>query len=153
VAAGSQGMGFWLAFPEHPTGLSANANISPRRTPLGEFSSNVAHSNDQRGLFVDEGPRPDGSTVSTLYDPRQNPADSRSNSVVTESKSFVGYKNRILGVWLRGRNQRIVAATLADNAIGATLAGRQLLDTEIAYCKTRSSWAKRRIRAIPLNGR
>jgi cell surface hyaluronidase len=55
VAAGSQGMGFWYALPEHPTGLSANASIWPRRTPLGEFSGNVARSNDGDGLHVGRG--------------------------------------------------------------------------------------------------
>ncbi|HLL45637.1 MAG TPA: G8 domain-containing protein, partial [Longimicrobiaceae bacterium] len=37
VAAGSQGFGFWYALPEHPTGLSTDASVWPRRTPLGEL--------------------------------------------------------------------------------------------------------------------
>ncbi len=53
MAAGSQGQGFWMAFPEHPTGLSANPNIWSRRMPLGEFSGNVARSNDSDGPHVD----------------------------------------------------------------------------------------------------
>src|SRR6187402_664614 len=49
VAAGSDSTGFWLAFPEHPTGKFEGTEISkatwPRRTKLREFKGNVAHSN------------------------------------------------------------------------------------------------------------
>jgi G8 domain/PA14 domain len=121
VAAGSQGTGFWYALPEHPTGLSTNANIWPRRTPLGEFSGNVAHSNEDTGLNVDDGPRPDGSTETANYRPRQNPA-ADSPPVPAEFGDITAYKNRTRGVWLRGGYLRLVGAKLADNAIGATFA-------------------------------
>ncbi|RYZ61155.1 MAG: transmembrane domain-containing protein, partial [Proteobacteria bacterium] len=49
VAAGSDATGFWLAFPEHPTGAFEGTDRSkaawPRRMKLGEFKGNVAHSN------------------------------------------------------------------------------------------------------------
>src|SRR5690606_17914181 len=49
VAAGSDENGFWLSLPEHPNGAhlgtEASLNTWPRRTPLGEFRGNVAHSN------------------------------------------------------------------------------------------------------------
>jgi len=136
VAAGSRGNGFWLAFPEHPTGLFAKDHPSetaatwPRRTPLGEFSGNVAHSNDGDGLHVDGGPRPDGTTESAYYYPRENPADTGSSPVVASFEDFVGYKNRNEAVWLRGRNHRLVGATLADNAIGATFASEESFLTD-----------------------
>src|SRR5690606_27996967 len=45
VAAGSDQIGFWLAFPEHPTGQfegsEVSANTWPRRTTLREFRGNV----------------------------------------------------------------------------------------------------------------
>ncbi len=131
VAAGSQGNGFWLAFPEHPTGLFASVKSSeaaliwPRRTPLGEFSGNAAHSNDGDGLHVDGGPKLDGTTESTFYNPRENPADAKSAPVIAEFRGFTGYKNRGEAVWLRGRNHRLVETTLADNAIGATFASEE----------------------------
>jgi hypothetical protein len=121
VAAGSEGMGFWYALPEHPTGLSTNTNVWPRRTPLGEFSGNVAHSNDDTGLHVDDGPSPDGSAETSNYRPRENPATS-SLAVPAEFTDFTSYKNRNRGVWLRGSDLRLVGAKLADNAIGATFA-------------------------------
>ena len=93
VAAGSDGHGFWLAFPEHPTGLFAatfpteNQIIGPRRTPLGEFSGNVAHSNGGDGLHLDRGPRPDGHTETPHHHARQDPGDPGSASVVTDPRA------------------------------------------------------------------
>lgn len=125
VAAGSEGFGFWLAFSEHPTGLSKDEGVWPRRTPLGLFSGNVAHSNNDDGLHVDNGPRPDGEVETTYYYPREDPADGGSEEVIANFENFVGYKNRNRAVWLRGENHRLVGATLADNGIGATFASHE----------------------------
>lgn len=128
VAAGGFGIGFWLAFPEHPTGLFAKdrpaetAAIWPRRTPLGEFFGNAAHSYEGDGLHVDRGPSPDGTVETTHHSAHENPADTRSPEVITRFESFVGYKNRQRAVWLRGSNHILQNATLADNGIGATFA-------------------------------
>ncbi len=124
VAAGSQGFGFWYALPEHPTGLSTNASVWPRRAALGEFSGNVAHSNRSAGLNVDDGPRPDGTTETTSYRPRQDPA-AESPAVVAEFRGFTAYKHGGRAVWLRGSSQRLVGAMLADNGIGATFAASE----------------------------
>jgi len=130
VAGGSQGMGFWYALPEHPTGLSANTTIWPRRTPLGEFSGNVAHSNDGDGLHVDGGPNQTTlESETTNYRPRQDPA-AGSPPVVSRFEGFVGYKNRHRAVWLRGSDHRLVDATLADNGIGATFASWESMLTD-----------------------
>jgi hypothetical protein len=137
VAAGSQGMGFWLAFPQHPTGLFAllypeqTQNIWPRRTPLGEFSGNVAHSTGGDGVHVDSGPVPDkageeiGQTDSAYYDPHQDPTNTNSEEVIATFTGVTAYKNRGEGVWLRGANHRLIDSVLADNAIGATFASHQ----------------------------
>ncbi|MES2626434.1 MAG: G8 domain-containing protein, partial [Pseudomonadota bacterium] len=49
VAAGSDQIGFWMAFPTHPTGAfegtEISANTWPGRTKLRDFSGNTAHSN------------------------------------------------------------------------------------------------------------
>lgn len=124
AAAGSQGWGFWYALPEHPTGMSTTDAVWPRRTPLGEFANNVAHSNRSGGLNVDNGPRPDGTTEVTSYQPRQNPA-AESPPVVADFRGFVAYKHRGRGVWLRGRAHRLVDPVLADNGIGATFASNE----------------------------
>ncbi|MBF6594305.1 MAG: G8 domain-containing protein [Thermaceae bacterium] len=139
VAAGSEyANGFWLAFPQHPTGASRSAdndkNVWPQRTPLGEFSGNVAHSNGN-GLLVDRGP--DINTLKpgddTVYNPRTYPAQLDKNGnlddnnstnppVIAQFSNFTAYKNRSNGIWLRGVNHQVTGAKLADNAIGITMA-------------------------------
>lgn len=44
VAAGSEGFGYWLAFPQHPTGPSYSPTIYPNKNILGKFQYNTAHS-------------------------------------------------------------------------------------------------------------
>jgi cell surface hyaluronidase len=130
VAAGSEGVGFWYALPEQPTGPSspskvpASANIWPRRTPLLEFSGNVAHSNDNTGLNVDNGPKADLSTDVTYYKPLENPKDPNSKSVNANFKTFTAYKNRTRGAWFRGYNHTLSGSILADNAIASTFASQ-----------------------------
>lgn len=124
VAAGGDGVGFWYALPQHPTGLSAanGGGIWPQRTPLGVFSGNVAHSYGSFGLDVDHGPRPDGTTGTAYYAPRVNPADPNSAAVPARFENFTAYKVRDEGAWLRGSGLTLSNPTLADNAIGTTFA-------------------------------
>lgn len=117
VAAGSEGHGFWYDLPIHPTGANdtpaSRAAVQPRRTPLGLFDGNTAHSNAQDGLFVDGPPNPPGVVGAPSYTPCTRPA------------IFMGltaYKNRRRGFWLRGQGLVVRAARLADNGIGGTFA-------------------------------
>ncbi len=125
VAAGSENTGFWYAMPEHPTGASKsdanNANVWPRRTALGEFRDNVAHSNNGRGLNVDNMPRPDGTLEDVGYTAYTDIVNEK-GVLTSEFKTFTSYRNRERGVWLRGSNLVLSGAKLADNAIGATFA-------------------------------
>ena len=148
VAAGTDGTGFWYALPEHPTGLSAAAGggIWPRRTALGEFSGNTAHS-ASRGLNVDNGNGPDGTTTEvTYYAPRVTPSDPKSAASPAVYQDFTAYKNRERGVWLRGDSQTVRGGVLADNAVGATFASDSttldgtLLVGETANLGTPASW-------------
>ncbi|GHF53249.1 cell migration-inducing and hyaluronan-binding protein [Deinococcus metalli] len=150
VAAGVEGSGFWLAFPEHPTGLAAASGQTTwnRRTPLGEFSGNVAHSGD-RGLNVDDGPQADGShTETTYYMPRVTPADEQSAPAPATFTAFTAYKQRDQGAWLRGEHLTLSGAALADNAVGATFAADQtamtgsLLVGETANVGKAQPWEK-----------
>jgi cell migration-inducing and hyaluronan-binding protein len=121
VAAGSEGYGFWLALPEHPTGLSTNAGIWPQYVPLREFDGNVSHSNHLNGLHADDGPAPDGTSRTTFYRPRRN-RDDAATSVTAEFRNFVTWKNVVRGTWLRGTDLVIKDGVFADNRIGATFA-------------------------------
>jgi cell migration-inducing and hyaluronan-binding protein len=121
VAAGSEGNGFWLALPEHPTGLSTTTNVWPQSVPLREFSDNVAHSNRLNGLLADDGPAADGTTRTTFYTPLRDRNDP-TTAVTADLRGFVAWKNVIRGAWLRGSNLVMTDAMLADNRIGATFA-------------------------------
>lgn len=125
VAAGSQGIGFWYALPDRPLGPSAGEPDLPRRTPLGVFRDNVAHSNQRGGLFVDHGPRADGEVETTSYRPIEVPGDTESAVVTANFENLLAYKNRTRGVWLRGHAHRLTGAILADNQIGATFASSE----------------------------
>ena len=122
VAAGSDAFGFWYALPDVPRGFSVGQPDRPNRTPLLAFTGNVAHSNRQTGLHVDDAPQPDGTTLSTSYQPRAVPSQPGSATVPAYFLRFLAYKNSGRGVWLRGRDHYLSDAILADNQIGATFA-------------------------------
>jgi hypothetical protein len=127
VAAGSDQIGFWLSVPEHPNGAFLGSEISkktwPRRTPLREFSGNVAHSNFD-GFMFDRNIYEDNTfgTATIPFLPLANPADLESEVVETHFKSLTSYKNRNGGLWGRGDMFVYSDLKLADNAIGMTQA-------------------------------
>jgi cell migration-inducing and hyaluronan-binding protein len=125
VAAGSDATGFWLAFPEHPTGQFEGTNISkatwPRRTKLREFKGNVAHSNFD-SFMGDRAPRPDGKFAVGGYISLANPADANSAQVESVVEDFTAYKNRNSGIWARGELRLYTNLKMADNGIGFTQA-------------------------------
>jgi cell migration-inducing and hyaluronan-binding protein len=128
VAAGSDQIGFWMAFPEHPTGqfegTEISANTWPRRTQIQEFSGNISHSNYD-GLILDRGPSPEG-TFNVGGNPHAafaDPAIGNANGT-GPMESFIddytAYKNRNEGIWGRGEMHVFRNLKLADNAIGYT---------------------------------
>jgi cell migration-inducing and hyaluronan-binding protein len=125
VAAGSDEIGFWMAFPTHPTGAfegtEISANTWPGRTRLREFSGNVAHSNFD-SLVLDRGPGPDGTfgIAGPNLVSRADPADENSEIVVSVFDDYTAYKNRNGAVWGRGEMHLYRNLKLADNAIGFT---------------------------------
>jgi cell migration-inducing and hyaluronan-binding protein len=125
VAAGSDQIGFWMAFPTHPTGQFEGTEISaqtwPGRTRLREFSGNTAHSNFD-GLMLDRGPRPDGTfgIAGPNLISYADPADTSSGVVPAVFANFTGYKNRNGAIWGRGEMHLYTGLKLADNAIGFT---------------------------------
>jgi cell migration-inducing and hyaluronan-binding protein len=125
VAAGSDATGFWLAFPEHPTGQFEGTNISkatwPRRTKLREFKGNVAHSNFD-SFMGDRAPRADGHFAVGGYVSLVNPADANSDLAESVVEDFTSYKNRNSGIWARGELRLYKNLKMADNAIGFTQA-------------------------------
>ncbi|HLI70617.1 MAG TPA: G8 domain-containing protein [Ktedonobacteraceae bacterium] len=124
VSAGSEGEGFWFALPEHPLALDSNlTTIWPRQTPLGLFIDDVAHSDEDTGLLVDNGPNPDNTTTDEYYQPVKSPGNDSSAQVTVTFQNFTAYKESNLGVWMRGYNLDLTGAILADNSDGAAFAG------------------------------
>jgi hypothetical protein len=125
VAAGSDSTGFWLAFPEHPTGAFQDTDLSkatwPRRTKLREFTGNVAHSNFD-GFMGDRAPRADGHFAVGGYVALVNPADANSAQAENVIEDFTSYKNRNSGIWARGELRLYKNLKMADNGIGFTQA-------------------------------
>src|SRR6188768_960506 len=129
VAAGSDATGFWIAFPEHPTGQFEGTNISkamwPRRTKLREFKGNVAHSNFD-SFMGDRAPRADGKFAVGGYVSLVDPADANSAQAESVVEDFTSYKNRNSGIWARGELRLYKNLKMADNAIGFTQASGNL---------------------------
>jgi cell migration-inducing and hyaluronan-binding protein len=125
VSAGSEATGFWMAFPEHPTGKFEGTEISkatwPRRMQLKEFSGNVAHS-DVDGLMFDRGPNAMGkfNLGGNTHLPYTDPSDTNSARLETVIKDFTSYKNSGAAIWARGENHVFTGLKLADSGIGYT---------------------------------
>ncbi len=125
VAAGSDEVGFWLAFPQHPNGqfegTEIAANTWPRRSQLGTFTGNVAHSNFD-SLMFDRGPNQDNtfSVAGSGHTAYADPSDPTSEVVVTHVDDYTAYKNRNGAIWGRGQYHLYTNLKLADNAIGFT---------------------------------
>jgi cell migration-inducing and hyaluronan-binding protein len=125
VAAGSDSTGFWMAFPTNGIGAFLDTergkNTWPGRSPLGEFSGNVAHSNFD-GFMLDRGPRPDNTfgIAGPNLVVREDPTDPNSEILVAHFEDFTGYKNRNNAIWGRGEMHLYTGLRLADNAIGFT---------------------------------
>ena len=125
VAAGSDENGFWLSLPEHPQGQFAGTDIAksiwPRRTRMGTFRGNVAHSNFD-GFMFDRNIGVDNTfgLTGNSHMPTENPADPNSKRVETLFENLTSYKNRNGGIWGRGEAHIFRNVKLADNAIGYT---------------------------------
>lgn len=140
VAASSAGTGFWYALPPRPTGLfraiygDDGEGIRPQTTPLGRFEDNVAHSNAQVGLHVDNGPTLDLSGVpATSYRPRSDPLRSNSDPVTAVFENLVAYKNRNAAAWFRGDNTVLRGGVLSDNGVGVTFASNTSWAQDVSF--------------------
>jgi hypothetical protein len=126
VAAGSDQIGFWMAFSAHPTGQFEGTEISlntwPRRTQIREFSGNVAHSNVD-GLILDRGQDAQGrfnvggNPHAAFADPANPNGDPPIESFI---RDFTAYKSRNGGIWGRGEMHVYEGLIMADNANGFT---------------------------------
>src|SRR5215470_2013477 len=125
VSAGSEATGFWMAFPEHPTGKFEGTEIAaktwPRRMQIKEFSGNVAHS-DIDGLMFDRGTNAQGkfNLGGNTHLPYTDPSDTNSARLESVISDFTSYKNNGAAIWARGENHVFKGLKLADSGIGYT---------------------------------
>jgi len=116
VAAGAQGNGFWLAFPEDPLGADRLVQVDPHHTTFGTFAGNVAHSNGRAGVMMDQAP------FDVLGDTRLTQFESQSASGLGASpvqgytlSGLTSYKNAEQGLWARTVRLHADGLALADN--------------------------------------
>ncbi len=94
VVADSEGMGFWLAFPPKPLGLSKSVALEPSFMKFGEFSNNVAHSNYLQGMMFDDSPINDEGDVSAnSYTPRKTGTSETNDPEPYSITGMVFYKH------------------------------------------------------------
>jgi autotransporter-associated beta strand protein len=128
VAAGTQGTGFWFAFPTSPMGASADepyfSGLQPHKEPLGKFDRNTAHS-CMNGLDINDQLNPDHSL--------------RANGAWENDGPFflndcVWYSNNAgiyAGIGQRRQNVVYYNNTFADNQIAVFLATYQLVEESL----------------------
>ena len=98
VAAGSdyaKGSGIWYLFPDDPVGPSEGMGFfghrEAKRTPIGLFENNVAHSNGKIGLRFDKRLGQIHNILGcSTYDPRDDPTDRKSDRVAITLNGFTG---------------------------------------------------------------
>lgn len=102
VAAGSEGNGFWYDLPERTSGMFADLELNPRTMPMGVFSGNTAHSNNNAsGKF-----RSGSGLLVEDYEP---PTPAVFNGLLA-------YKNRGFGAWAEGVT--VAGARFVGNDVG-----------------------------------
>ncbi len=125
VSAGSEATGFWMAFPEHPTGKFEGTELAaktwPRRMQIREFSGNVSHSNVE-GFMLDRGTNAQGrfNLGGNTHLPYTDPSDTNSARLEAVIKDLTVYKSAGAAIWARGENHIFDGLKIADSAIGYT---------------------------------
>ncbi|ESO94033.1 hypothetical protein LOTGIDRAFT_228687 [Lottia gigantea] len=127
VAAGSEAYGIWYVFPDEPYGPSFGKDFMQKyeamHTPILEFDNNVAHSNEDTGLFADNKVlQSSDATGSNEYSPRIYPMDPNSPPASVNFTRPTLYKNRRGNMFLRGGWLRVDRGSFADSSVGATFA-------------------------------
>jgi hypothetical protein len=101
-AGDSSGLGFWLAYPNKPLGLSAAVAMAPNHLQHGAFEYNTAHSNQMPGVMMKFAPVDEAGNVdaSIKYVPTSDggadtgTSSSNGNRLRFTLKGVVSYKNR-----------------------------------------------------------
>ncbi|XP_033729845.1 cell migration-inducing and hyaluronan-binding protein-like isoform X2 [Pecten maximus] len=125
-AVGSEGHGFYLVFPESPTGNAAPLNNlvagEASRTNIALFTKNTAHSNLMDGVRFDDYLDSTGEVKSgSGYNARVDPKDSSSALVLTELSCITSYNNGESNVHVRTAKASLTNIAVAKAKRGITL--------------------------------
>jgi autotransporter-associated beta strand protein len=128
VAAGTEGTGFWFAFPTSPMGASAVepyfTGLEPHKEPLGKFDRNTAHS-CMNGFDINDQLNPDHSL--RINGAWENDGPFFLNDCVWYSNSIGIYA----GIGQRRQNVVYYNNTFADNQTAIFLATYQLVEESL----------------------
>ena len=128
VAAGTEGTGFWFAFPTSPMGDSAVepyfSGLEPHKEPLGKFDRNTAHS-CMNGFDINDQLNPDHSL--RLNGAWENDGPFFLNDCVWYSNNVGVYA----GIGQRRQNVVYYNNTFADNETAVFLATYQLVEESL----------------------
>ncbi|MCP3098669.1 hypothetical protein LZ198_07240 [Myxococcus sp. K15C18031901] len=130
VAAGTQGTGFWFAFPERPMGLSTNdsrfSSLRPRTLPMISFKGNSAHST-MSGFDIFDGLSPSHSIEANLgwSDPALH--------LIENSTWYANELGIYTGIGAGGPSDNLVFRNnvLVENTVGAMMASYSIIDQSL----------------------
>ncbi len=130
VAAGTEGTGFWFAFPERPMGQSANdarfSSMRPRTLPLISFQGNSAHSS---GTGIDLF---DGLDANHSIQPNLGWSDT-STHLIENSTWYANDMAIYTGIGVGGPSENLIFRNnvLVENGVGTMLASYSVVDQSV----------------------
>ncbi|WAR10043.1 LOW QUALITY PROTEIN: CEIP2-like protein [Mya arenaria] len=136
VAAGGEGMGIWVVYPNAPLGPSAfidpplMKDLEAQRTPFSEFVNNAAHSQDNFGVFIGGRLKADRTThCCNMWQPRVNTSDPDSEPLIISLSKITGYKCRFINIWIEGGLLDVSRVSSSDalNGVMVTNEGQQFV--------------------------
>ncbi|XP_053373073.1 cell migration-inducing and hyaluronan-binding protein-like [Mercenaria mercenaria] len=132
VAAGGEGTGIWVVFPDEPLPPSREYGLmekfEAKKTMLQEFDNNVAHSQGHFGVMIGNREKDDRNVqCCNQWQPLEDPKNPDSNPINISLSKITGYKNRQTNIWIEGGYLDVSYVSVADslNGIFVTNEGQQ----------------------------
>lgn len=132
VAAGGEGTGIWVVFPDEPLPPSRTYGLydkfEARQTMLMEFDNNVGHSQGQFGIMIGNKETDERNVEhSNKWQPLVDPKDPTSSPLDIPISKLTGYKCRGTNIWIEGGYLNVSRISVSDsrNGIFVTNEGQQ----------------------------
>lgn len=130
VAAGTQGTGFWFAFPDRPMGLSRTdprfSSMRPNALPLSSFKGNSAHSS-MTGLDIF-----DGLDANHSIQPNLGWSDTGTH-LIENSTWYANDQAIYTGIGAGGPSDNLIFRNnvLVENTVGTMMASYSIVDQSV----------------------